>query len=293
MNETDTSPLSVLIRVAEKDIPRDQIDLWPRLRESLATTRPSWERELYPRKGYSLHRQYFFILAALASLALAVFLLSPPGRVFAQQVFHFFIPTADSSRPLPVATTTPAGTPGLLDEMDFAQNCPQDFAGQRDSCLLSAAETAAGFRIQVLPPGENGLVLSGLEVDTDLHIAFLYYAYQSVAGSDGSVWIAQGLGEFPTRIREDAESDWGQVPAQTIQNVTVHGQPAEFVEGQWVQVAGAGQYIFTTDVPGLALRWRDGGHWFHIFVGGQPELAPALDKDGLIRLAESLQAPSP
>ncbi len=243
------------------------------------------KRSFFARRNF--RSAIAFALIALAILA--VVLVSPPGRAFAQQILHFFIPTEEQSRPLPALPTDETLDQGIFAD-GLAKTCPQDDLDARYICQLSYVEKEMGFPVKAVPSGEHDLVFSNLEVDAARKIVHLFYGYAGYPGTDGSIWIAQGIGEFPARIREDGENDWGEVLAQSIESVTVNGQDAEFVVGQWVLLPGDNQYVWSTDVPGMTLRWRDGEHWFQIFKGGQPEMITNMDKKGLIQLAESLKS---
>ncbi|HBO34052.1 MAG TPA: hypothetical protein DD636_04845 [Anaerolineaceae bacterium] len=243
------------------------------------------KKNFFPRTS----RKPLFALVSFVLVVILFTLFTSPGQTFAQQILHFFYPTNDQTHPVATASlSNDESTRLAIQAAKLAESCPQNELEERYLCEVSFAESNIGFSVFAIQPEEFGLFFSSMDFDVDRKIVNLYYGYHGYEGTDRSIWIAQGIGEFPTRISAIGEDDWGRVPTQSIETVAVNGQTAEFVVGQWALASGETQYTWSTQIPGMTLRWHDGDHWFQLSKGGQPEMVTNMNKEDLIRIAESI-----
>jgi hypothetical protein len=94
-----------------------------------------------------------------------------------------------------------------------------------------------------------------------------------------AIWYGKGAGELGVlQSRQDftalETSDWFSVPEDAIQQVTVDGQPAEYVNGGFVSQPGEDSAKWEQDSGHIRLRWKNGDWWFQIVKWGQPNMEP-------------------
>jgi hypothetical protein len=182
----------------------------------------------------------------------------------------------DDQQPTPEATPTQITTVA----------CSQTQVTGEYACDLEYAQKQVGFAIKGLPQ-IPALPYSGVEVDVERGIVYLYY------GSNATLVITQGEGDYPQSIGSE-DDHWNEVPATSVQAVTINGQPAEYVEGGFAQLPGSDQYTWRSDLSLTRLRWRDGAHWYQVTRPGTPEALSNLlgTREALIKLSESLVGPN-
>jgi len=294
MKERKNHPQTLLIHVAQEDIPEQEIDLWSGLSQILVASQVSKKQRGSSMSSQSVRTQKVLILTGLTILALLAFVgLTPPGQAIAQQMLNFFRPAPHTSYPVPSPYLTAQALP---EEQRPTQPstptaittiaCSQTGEAEKYACDLAFVEKEVGFKIQALPLGSGGLEYRGLDLDRERRIVHLYYGPEPY----GALWIAQGAGDFPTGISSDNDH-WGEVPIDAIQSVTINGQPGEYVEGGFAQLPGSDQYTWMPDLSHARLRWKEGDIWFQISRGGTPEALQSTlgSLEALLKLAESLE----
>jgi hypothetical protein len=97
----------------------------------------------------------------------------------------------------------------------------------------------------------------------------------------GYLYLRQGMGEFPLA------DQWGEVPADAIEQVTVNGQYAELVLGTFIVYPNTTEAVWE---PGgqLLLHWREDDRWFSLEKLGDPYPIEWIGKKEIVELAESL-----
>lgn len=237
------------------------------------------------------------IAVALAMLIVGVTLLATPqGRAFAQRIFLFFTVTEEKSFPIPTeqvfslpATETPVPTYILpLEPVEPVAptqtpeaaegSCTSPEAQSGYFCQIQAVEAQAGFDAKELPLDPRGMKFSQAAFNFETKAIEMEYV---VITSGGSLYLSQGLGEFPSA------SKWGESPADAIEQVTVNGQYAELVSGTFVVYPNSAEAVWQ---PGgmLRLHWRDGDRWFSLEKMGDPYPIEWIDENEIVKLAESL-----
>jgi hypothetical protein len=295
----------ILQALADEAVP-PETDLWPALRARIGTTAarrgvqhlpktvgvglnipagaPAAGAKENPFKGTltmtpTLFRQPRTRLLAISTLAalvtLAAWLLATPqGRVLAQNVWRFFNPAAADSFAVPEAmgAAEPSAGPTAVPPQFVAAACAADLA-----CQLGAAEAAVGFEALALEdvPGLTWHYVEAFPESGTLRLGY-------TAQGGGGLVLSQSRGDLPA-------SPWEAVPPEAAKAVQVNGQPAEYVEGTFVVMAGATEATWNAGAPLQRLRWREGGVLYELSKMGDPEPLEYLDEAALIALAESLQ----
>ena len=287
---------SLLVEIAEQEVPAGT-DLWPEIRRELQFSKPS-------TGGKTISRPQLVVGAGLAAgvVLLVVFLFTPQGRTFAQQVAEFFARVQGRTQPVPegggqhitpapihyleIVPVDPQTTSQTYTTLPAYPGCEDPAVTQTYRCQMAAAELMAGFDAKELPSDPAGLAFEMVDVDpTNKSIAINY-----TNGNPSNIsWLtlAQGQGNFPAE-------KFGRVPADGGEAVLVAGSPGEYVSGAFIYRLGSDQSTWLSD-PGVAQRlaWRAGNRWFVIGEAintGQPGY---MDKQALITLAESLVDAAP
>jgi hypothetical protein len=293
-----------LHQIAAQAIPENR-DAWPEIRQRLQANKAGFlQKGNLPNKRRSLaHRR--LRTASLAFLAVLVLvsalLLTPQGRVWAQQVLHFFAPADGYSFPISSAQMTAAVPPETGDSaapptvkppqniiiVSDRADCARDDLIAFYLCTVRLAEDLLGYSIKGVPVDSDLLVFSSLQVDKNQQKAMLSYGYLGYPGTDHSVWIQQGIGNFPLG------SEWDQVPEEAVRAVQIGEYQGEYVQGAYIVRPGATQATWTVEIPMARLRWKEGNRWYEIFKAGQPEGVTRMDQAGMSALAEMLIYLSP
>ncbi|PKN90685.1 MAG: hypothetical protein CVU44_22490 [Chloroflexi bacterium HGW-Chloroflexi-6] len=278
----------ILTDLAEHAKPAAQIDLWPTLKENLATS------DGQPNKGKPImNPNPVLSRAALAALALilvfAILLASPQGQAFAQELLKYFTTTSQKwlpAWPMPAPVPTYAleveavPQPSSLDMPDCGPVISP--ISSTFLCQLNDAQSKLGFIIKSFPAEYVDATFHVMEIDLEnkaIRLSFL--------GEDASYSIAQGLGDFPVETMGYA------VHQDAIQLTQVGKYPAEYA---------AGSFIFSEDTsmtwdptsPRYQLRWKEAGYWYSVgmsLYGLSPQsigLTPAGVKEKMIMIAENL-----
>lgn len=261
----DRNIKSILQDALEDEIPAAEIDLIPAVRSRLLAGKKSTYRQGERMNGTFMKRLELPALTVIALLALA--LISPQGRAFAQSILQFFTRAESHTMPLPSEQIAPTGDP---------QSIP---TAEPPSPLVSVAEaeTQAGFDALEFPA-----VLLGFEyLGARLYGNAISIEYQAQGGG-GHLIIMQSQESY-------FQSDWDQVPAEAIVPVKIGELDGEFAQGTFVVYPNATSATWNPDAPILRLRWVKDGIWFEMTKFGDVEPIEYLDQDGMIELADSLK----
>ncbi len=94
-----------------------------------------------------------------------------------------------------------------------------------------------------------------------------------------AIWYASPVGELgllqsTQDFKTQDSSDWFSVPQAAIQEVTVAGQIAEYVKGDFVAQPGEDHAIWNPDSDHIRLRWKQADWWFEVVKWGVPRMEP-------------------
>lgn len=286
----NTKIRSALQDALEAEIPSMSLHLWPRVKAGFAAgTIPQG-------KNMNTTLRRIAITALIISALLALFLVTPPGRAFAQRLVQFFTTTEEKSFPLPTeqvvpAPSTPTPPPAKIMPLEPAGSNPSTPTTTPDTAYntptskstydsqVKAAEAQAGFNAKEFSNDPKGMKFSKVTYTPstgEIRMEFV------VTTGGGYLYLRQGISDFP-----DPESIWGKVPSDAVEQVSVSGLYAEIVSGAFVVYPNATAAVWE---PGgqLSLAWRDGKHWFVIEKLGDPYPIEWITKDEMIKLAERL-----
>ena len=301
---------SLLTDIAEEALPGSEINFLPALTKNMSSERSMRSFQ----QTFPMRRTVLLVLAI--SLAFAVLLITPQGRAFAQRLFSFFSPAESESFPLPeeqlssdVNTPTPAPTFALVLETvsasdkepiertpaplptsssadDVLKSCTEVLALLSYSCQIARAEADVKFDAREFPEVPRGYAF--VDAQSNPILNSMTINYQVVEGG-GYLTLIQGIGTV-----QQASSNWGEVPANAIERISVGSHYGEFARGQFVVFPGATSATWEPTVPVFRLRWSEGNRWFALEKFGDTAPVEYLDKNALIALALSLvDAPAP
>jgi len=248
---------SILQDALEGQIPGSQVNLTPAVQARLvARNKPIFQQGKDMNK---LFNRKLMLPAAVIIALLAIALITPQGRAFAQNILQLFKRSDSYVIPLPLEKT--------ISEEDI----PASYATVTD------AEKSAGFDAKELPSVPNGFNFLNVTAGTG-SISIEYEA----RGGGGALIINESTNGF-------MESEWDQAPAESISQVQIGNLDAEIVKGGFVVYEGETSARWNPNMPTLRLRWIQNGIWFEMAKMGGVESISYLDQAGLIALAESMR----
>jgi hypothetical protein len=250
----------------EKTLPAADIQLWPVIHKSLSSWTEVKETPHKRREGQILTMRLRPVLAVgMLVLILLVGVLTPRGRVLAQNIYGFFTRVSGLSFKLSV-DQIPDEDPSLAP------------TGSETLQMLSIeeAEILAGFQTGFQPQTLEGLTYLGAQVDGNT-ITFEYQT-QDTGGSLAISISQEGY----------HQSAWNNVPEREIVQVQIGDQIGEYVEGMYVVFSGDDEATWNPNAPLTRLRWQENGFWLEISKFGEVEAIEYLDITSLIDLATSL-----
>lgn len=281
---------TILAEIAAEAVPAVEIDLWPALQRDLVANAVRLQKGGATMTGTRLQRHTwrYAILAALAViiLALVIFLLTPRGRAWAQELFGFFNTTDRTwfqlePTPTPLSATfalsthvvTPASTPAA-----DAPQCGTAVSPIASTfpCQLQNAEAQLGYQVKSFAAGDSPLVFQMMRVKQDAGTVTIIFDDPAT----GEVYsLTQGAGDFPTTSRP--------VPESAVEQVHVGDYPAAYVSGGFIPGGDGRAAYWEPTFPLRELRWQVDGRWLAISAS-LGTLAEDQLKERLIDLAAHL-----
>jgi hypothetical protein len=208
---------------------------------------------------------------------------------------RFFAVAEETSFPIPTeqvfpAPETPTPAPvsilplATVGNTNLSETTPTADAGcstpesQADYfCRIKAVEAQAGFSAKEFLYDPKNLEFSRADFLPESGEIIMEF----VTGG-GALYLRQGMGGFPL-----PKENWGRVPADAVEPVTVNGQYGEIVLGTFVVYPNATEAVWEPSGQ-LSLAWREGDRWFSLEKFGDPYPIEWITKEELIKLAESL-----
>lgn len=255
---------SILQDAIEHEIPSAQIDLLPNVKARLVAGANQQGEKMSSTNSRPIRR--IALAAWTVGALLAVTLVTPQGRAFAQSVLQFFRRSESNVLPLPaeLAVATPAeGEPTALPPLPMMS--------------VADAEQVAGFDAQELPVIPDGFEYLGAMASAG-SISIQY----DVHGGGGALVINESPNGF-------VQSEWDQAPAEAISQVMIGDLEAEIVQGVYaVYPNDPNAAHWNSEAPVLRLRWIKDGIYFEMAKFGGVEAIASLDQNALIALAASM-----
>mgnify|MGYP001012695737 CR=1 FL=1 len=269
MNEKQ---LKDLINRLADDLVVEEVDLWPSIKQHVKqSNRPSKNGDLFMNTNKPLkHTQRrVFSLAIVTCLLLAlIWLLTPQGQVWAQQILQYFTRSNSDVLPLQSWQLTPVVN---------AESPTPDPASILDAHSgVQEVQQQAGFR--VLQPAwlPQTLTFSGASYDPQEQITRIFYQLVETNGL--------AIRQEPLQLSEECQL-CGEVGASAaIVSVDINGQAGEYVEGTWNLTDNGPVWEPTPYLK--TLRWKSGDMAFELLYMGPPE---ALTQEDMVAIAKSMQ----
>jgi hypothetical protein len=269
----DTKKIQSILRNAlEKEIPSSEIKLWTAIRASLVAGEKPFHQQGDKMNPISSRRVSRAALVTLTVGALmAVALITPRGRAFAQTVLQFFVRAEQDRYPLqawqmtpPVQTTT---------ESPFQ---------------LSVQEAESRAAYDVLSPVDvpAGMIFVGAGYDEKHHIVSQAFG-QTVDYIELSLWqqplaYYQPCGDIRELCENMLASNFVGASAYIEPVQISNGAAGEYLEGVW-ELTNDGPVWNPTPYSKM-LRWQTDTMIFKLVYNGID-----LTRDALVALAKSLR----
>jgi hypothetical protein len=262
----------VLTEIAEDIAPAEEINEWPMIEQRLE------EQVLLTQKRSILTNRYGFrdnlrrvayVVVAFFLIGL-VFLATPYGRVWAQEVLKFFTRSMTDTLPLQSWQLTPQPTlaPGV--------------AGSDPASILEAkftvneVEEQSGFKIKEPSWLPENLKLVGATYDPVRSLVRIFYRLEETNG----LVLKEEYFDRP-----DSCALCNEVGASAnVEIVQIGSVTGEYVQGVW-KLTDNGP-VWENDPYLQTLRWQLEGMAFELQFMGPPD---RLTKEDLVKIAKSLE----
>jgi len=258
---------SALQDALEEKMPASRINLWPAVRANLVAGKPQSEQQgekMNTIKMRPVPRIAFALVIIVALVAIT--LLTPQGRTFAQSILQLFSRAESTSFP--------------LQSSQIAASEPESSAptamAPAPLTSVAEAEAQAGFSAAELPYIPEGFNYLGAR----LYGKTINIEYET-PDKGGHLHIQQSQSGY-------LQSEWDQVPSDSVVDVQIGELDGEFAQGIFVVYPGETSARWNPDAAILRLRWEKDGIWFEITKSGDVEAIEYLDQATLIKIAESL-----
>ena len=263
----DRNIKSILQGALEEEVPASQIDLLSAVQSRLVAGK-QFSHQQGARMIQRVMQHIAFSALAIA-LLLAITLVTPQGRAFAQNVLQLFRRADSKTFDLEASQIVPVET---------AQAEP---TAMPPSPMISIAEAEAqvGFDVLELPTVPAGFNYLGAR----LYGNTVSVEYEAL-GHGGNLIITQSQDGY-----WQSDFDWDKVPEDAIVPVKIGEIDGEFVQGTFVVYSNNSVATWNPDAVMLRLRWLKDGIWFEMAKYGNVERIEYLDQAGMIELAESLE----
>ena len=257
---------SVLQDALEDEIPSSKINLWPAIKADLAAGkhRVLQGENMNTVKSNRMPRLAYAMAVMIALMAVA--LVTPQGRSFAQGIVQFF--TRAESNTFLLSASQIATSETDIAAPTVAAPAP----------LTSAAEAGklAGFQPYELPSVPDGFTYLGAR----LYGSAVSIEYEAQGGGGNLIIMQSTAGVY--------QSSWDQVPAEAVVPVKIGQLDGEFAQGAFVVYAGDSAATWNPDAQILRLRWLNDGVWLEMSKYGGVDAIEYLDQAGMVALAESM-----
>lgn len=292
MNEAELK--QQLTEIAQEAFP-DTLDPWPTLKGLLQIS----DRKAHPR-GFAMKTQTTRMkifppaarVAAILGLALllasAIFLITPQGHAWAQDLLRFFTRAASNSVPAPTAqplnwviltpgaaTHTPAPTLTLPGQAFF----PDCGDIRRLQCSVEQVREKVGFPVKELGVLPEDMQFTGATGNPDT----TWIVYDRT-GKDGRLLLIQE----PWKDSPEQKS-WMLGASAAVEIVKIGQVTGEYAKGSFTYKAGETQQHWDPNMDVQILLWEADGIFTVIEYVGDDTL---LNRDGLVALATSLTTQS-
>lgn len=253
-------------------------DLWPAIKSSILQDHNHLQGK-DPMKTQPIWRpvRTWAAVGVVLTLMVSFFTITPPGRAWAQEILHFFVPQENNELPVsdpapaPLVEAAPESAPQVVPEaiscLDSPfPNCTIDEAQQYvDFPIAFPAEMPADFTFEGVQVRDNGVLLAFSAPKGG------YYLYETPFTAEEMV--ANPVGE-----------------AVDIKVLTVNGQHAEYVEGMWYGMPNEkGAILWDNNDSVRTLIWAvDGIEYKLVSSGGKVYDSARPSPEEMAAFAETL-----
>jgi len=267
-----------------------------------------WRTEHLQSRGIANKPRLKLAVALVLLITIITFAVTPQGRTWAQEAARFFrrinsatiqlsdeqikqMNEVNKQYDLPLV---PAFIPAVSPEMAAISGCETPQKSQSYHCQIALAESKLGFDLKELPKQQNGWDFKSLYVNTDLQVVVMSYDLDFKYFSDNNTGFTsssnllfiQGTGDFSKS--NWYRDSWGVVPANKVEPISIGAYKGEYVKGSFGLQSGNNMLTWSDESKNQRLAWSEGTKWYLIEFQPNPNITGTMDKEQLIRLAESL-----
>ena len=261
MNEQQLHQL--LSNIAEGLAPKETINLWPTIESQLSSPK-RFAQHTYPKRV-----AWVTLVILLFGL---VFIVTPQGRVWAQEFLHFFIRTDSDTLPLQSwqLTSQPTLAPGTT--------ATPDPANIFFEAKLNVIQVEEQYGIDLKEPTwlPENFVIVGATFDPTHSVGRIFYSggdYDDLVLKE-EIYSSPDTCDLCDKVGESA----------SVEFVQIGNVKGEYVQGVW-NLTDSGP-IWENNPYLQILRWQVDGVAYELLFQGQPD---SIVKEDLVNIASSLE----
>jgi hypothetical protein len=254
---------SILQDALEEQIPASQINLLPAMQSRLVAGKKSYQPQGENMNKNRTKRLVLSVLTAIVIIAMT--LITPQERTFAQNILRFFTRANSDTLPIQSFQLTPIPKT-ITPDRGYIFNQSVIEAGQK-----------AGFMVLVPTFLPKVLSFEGGSYEPDHNIVRIFYSYEDT--TNGLV-----IREERFQTSDDCELCGTVGASADIEILQIGDVAGEYVEGVW-NLTDNGP-IWVSDPYLKTLRWQKNGIAFELLYMGPPE---EVTKSDLVAIADSLK----
>jgi hypothetical protein len=284
---------SMLQKMAEDEYQSDSIDLWPNLKQTLA----SRNRQLRTQGEIKMNNRNFAnrslkwaLAVGLLVIFFCTFLFSTPqGRVLAQDIANFFTRNENNAQPVPTLAASLQPQPAELaatalpDGPGDAEQIEGCGSASSPRCTIEEVQAMINFEVQAFKQSPPDMAFNGAAI-LDSGVVLQYSGEQR-----GMILLS----EQP--ITKGEVETWSIGKDATVTGMIINQQPADYVVGAWAGLGITdGEVTWDENIPTRTLRWQAEGIQYSLihFPAGGANGPQGFEQDQLRELAESLEVTS-
>lgn len=254
---------SILQDALEEQVPASQVNLLSNVQARLVARNTSL---LQQGENMNKIRNRKLALSAMAIVALlAVVLITPQGRAFAQSVLHLFTRAESDTLPLQPFQLTP-----------IPEIVTPDSGYMFDKTVIEAGKEA-GFAVLMPTFMPKILAFEGASYEPDHHSVRIFYSYNST--TNGLV-----IREEQFQTSDECELCGVVGASAEIEIIQIGSVTGEYVEGVWILTDNGP--VWESNPYLQTIRWQKDGIAFELLYMGPPE---DVTKSDLVAIAESMK----
>lgn len=266
----DPTLQSILAHIGEDRMPSQSINLWPALRSRLSVEWQSFPSQSTSNNIRNQKRNIAAIVSFITIVIFAAFLITPQGRVWAQEFLQFFTRARTDTLPVQLWQLNPQPT------LSPGSALPDPASILEAKLSVYEVKELSGYEVKEPFWLPEHLTLVGATYDAARSLVRIFYRLEE---SNGLILKEEFYSSPETCALCNEVGSSANVETVQIENAT-----GEYVQGVWKLTENGP--VWENDPYLQTLRWQADGIAYELQFMGPPE---SLKKEDLVNIASSLR----